>query len=375
VSLLDGPSTEQAERIAETAEGGERAPVPSYTTAQVEEPTTLFSPGAEPEVIAYKQLPRAEPLAPGRVDRGSRAETVNYGGGLRPTSRRIAGASILAVVVVAILGTTVYLVNAETADRYSAAVVPANMVELNFQATAPLEALYAVPGERVYRGQLLAVEEDSTLKLEIQEQRVVVLADRLRLQDLEGPGTTGHERPTSSTVEQVALARATLSVAELQLAVDQSRLEESELRSPINGVVLHVAGTVGELVGPSGVRGGPMSNPDLPVSAVFRLFPQAGGASTDLAAMSEPVVSLVSGRRWQVVAAVPETSVESLHHGEQATFTFDAMGGLSVPASVLAVLDTPFELNGQVSYEVLLRLKARIPPGVLPGMTGTVSFS
>jgi multidrug efflux pump subunit AcrA (membrane-fusion protein) len=374
VSLLDKSGTEHAEGTDEAAEEGERGQGHAVA-ARVDEPTTLFSPGAEPEVVAYKQLPRAEPVATRRVDRGSRAETVDYGGGLRPTSRRIAAASILAVIVAAMLGLTVYLVNAETANRYSAAVVPANTVELNFRATAPLGALYVVPGERVRRGQLLAVQDDSTLKLEIQEQRAVVLADRLRLRDLEGSGTSGHERPDSSAADQMALAKATLSIAALQLAVDQSRLGESELRSPIDGVVLHVAGTVGELVGPSGVPGGPLSNPDLPVSSVFRLFPQAGGASTDLAAMSEPVVSLVSGRRWQVVVAVPETSVESLHHGEHATFTFDAMGGLSVPASVLEVLDTPFELNGQVSYEVLLRLKARIPSGVLPGMTGTVSFS
>ena len=216
--------------------------------------------------------------------------------------------------------------------------------------------------------ELLAVEQDTTLKLEIREQRQVVLADRLRLRYLEEPATTGHQRQSRSTVEQIALAKATVSVAVVQLAVDQSRLQGSELRSPIDGVVLHVAGTPGELVGASGVHGGPLSNPRLPVSAVFRLFPQAGGASTDLAAMSEPIVSVVSGRRWQVVAALPEASVESLHRGEQARFTFDAQGGLSVPASLQAVLDTPFELNGQVNYEVLLRLKARLPPGVLPGM-------
>ena len=248
VRLLEGSGTEQAEGIAQTAEDGERAPGHAATTSRAEEPTTLFSPGVAPEVVAYKELPRAEPAEPVRVDRGSRAETVNYGGGLRPTSRRIATASILAVIVAAALGLTIYLVNAETADRYSAALVPANVVELNFMATAPLEGLYVVPGERVHRGQLLAVEQDTTLKLEIREQRQVVLADRLRLRYLEEPATTGHQRQSRSTVEQIALAKATVSVAVVQLAVDQSRLQGSELRSPIDGVVLHVAGTPGELV-------------------------------------------------------------------------------------------------------------------------------
>ncbi|GEM_PF-5782502 len=342
----------------------------------MKEPTFLFSPGQGPKVVPYEELARQGTSLPetGPVDRGSRAETVSYGGGLRPTSRRVAAVSILATVLAAALGLTVYLVNAESANRYSAAVVPANVVELNFAVTAPLAAVYVAPGERVHQGELLASEDNKGLRLQVEEQRVVVSADKLRVRYLESVPPAATQRARALAAEQLALARASLSEALVQLAIDRERLSTSQLRSPVNGVVLHVAGTPGALVGPSGVRNGPIANPELPTSNVFRLFPRASGTSTNLSAQDQPVISLVDGRRWQVVAAVPETEVASLRRGEPATFTFNALGGVPVPVVVQQVIDTPFELNGQVSYEVVLRLKGRLPRGVLPGMSGTVSF-
>jgi multidrug resistance efflux pump len=342
----------------------------------VKEPTTLFSPGQEPKVVPYEELARQNTAVPqtGPVDRGSRAETVSYGGGLRPTSRRVAAISILAAILAATLGLMIYLVNAESANRYSAAVVPANVVELNFAVTAPLAAVYVASGDRVHRGELLASEENRGLWLEVKEQQVVISADKLRVRYLATTARPGPERARALAAEQLGLARASLAEAVLQLAIDRERLSTSQLRSPVDGVVLHVAGTPGALVGPSGVRNGPIASPELPTSNVFRLFPRASGTSTNLAAQDQPVISLVDGRRWQVVAAVPETEVASVRRGERATFTLNALGGVPVPAEVGQIVGTPFELDGQVSYEVVLRLKARLPRGVLPGMSGTVSF-
>jgi multidrug resistance efflux pump len=339
----------------------------------MEEPATLFAPGEEPKVVAYGELPRPGTAAPGRPDRGSRAETVTYGGGLRPTSRRVAAVSVLAAVLAAALGFTIYLVNNEAVNHYSAAVVPANVVPLNFQATAPLKAIYVAAGERVHKGEFLAAEEDQTLVLEIEEQQLAVSAARARLRFL--ARLASHPHAGNRGTEQLTLAKDGLAIALLGLAVDRSKLAATEIRSPIDGTVVHVAGAPGELVGPSGVRGWDVSNPELPVPSVFRLFPGASGASTNLAGLSDPVITLVTGRRWQVVAAVPETVVTSLGRGEPATFTFSSMGGLSVPAVLDQVVGVPFLLGGEVNYEVVLRLRAPLPRGVLPGMTGTVSFS
>jgi multidrug efflux pump subunit AcrA (membrane-fusion protein) len=339
----------------------------------MKEPATVFVPGQEPKVVAYEDLPRPGPLPPESRDRGSRAETVTYGGGLRQTSRRVAAVSVLATVLAAALGFTIYLVNAQDLNRYSAAVVPANVVPLNFQETAPLKAIYVSPGERVHKGQLLAAEQDQTLALEIEEQRLVVSAARERLRFL--GVMASHLGRRKLVAEQLVLARDSLAIALAGLAVDRSRLVATEIRSPMDGTVVHVAGVPGELVGPSGVRSWGLSNPDLPVPSVFRLFPGASGASTNLAELSEPVVTLVTGRRWQVVAAVPEATAASLVRGEPARFIFAAMGGRSVPARLEQVVGVPFLLGGQVNYEVVLRLLERLPRGVLPGMSGTVSFS
>lgn len=336
----------------------------------------LFAPGDEPTTVPYKALERSEPFNPPRVDRGSRAETVTYGGGLRATSRRIAGASILALVVAAALAVIIYLVNAESANRYSAAVVPANVVELNFPDTGPLASIAVSPGQRVHVGQVLATEDSSTLSLAVSQARLAVASDQARLAYLWSllKSLTPAQERTSPLALEIVQARAVLAEARVEVSIDVARLHEARIVSPIDGTVLRTAGVTGELVGPGGVRNSSLQTPDLPQANVFRLFPSASGTSTNLSSASQPVISLVAGRHWQVIGEVPESAVTSVRSGEQGTFQFDSLGGLSVPVVVRQIVDVPFEVNGQVSYEIVLRLASSLPSGVLPGMSGTLSF-
>lgn len=335
------------------------------------EPTVVFSPGAEPVTVPLEELVGDELSPAHRVDRGSRAETVTYGGGLRPTSRRIAAASALALAIAAALGTIIYLVNAESANRYVAAVVPANVVELDFADSGLLGSILVSRGERVHVGQVLAFQQNSDLRVALDEAKLVVAADAARL-----AGLIAETRSTPSTglSQQVLAGRAALAEARLQLAIDRADLEQTILRSPISGTVLRTAGVPGELVGQDGVHNSALTDPSLPQSSIARLFPSAAGQNSNSASGSVPVVSLVAGRRWQVIAAVPESVVTTIRPGERASFQFDSLGGLSVPAVVRGVIGVPFERAGQINYEVVLRLKRRLPPGVLPGMSGNISL-
>lgn len=332
----------------------------------------LFAPGEEPVTVAFEDLVGGETTSPPRrVDRGSRAETVAYGGGLRATSRRIAAASALALVIAAALGTIIYLVNAESANRYVAAVVPANVVELDFPTSAPLASILVARGDHVHVGQVVAYQRNSELHVAVSEAEIVVAADAARLAGL-AVGSNG--APSPSLSEAVLAARAALAEARLQLAIEESDLQQTYLRSPIKGTVLRTAGVSGELVGQDGVQGSVLTDPSLPQSSVARLFPSAAGPSSSQVGASEPVVSLVAGRRWQVIAAVPQSVITTVRPGEKASFQFDTLGGLTVPAVVRQVIGVPFERSGQVTYEVVLRLKRRLPVGVLPGMSGNISL-
>ena len=353
-------------------------PDPDTVTA---EPTTLFAPGQPPVTVPYEQLAGETVVEPQRVDRGSRAETIAYGGGLRATPRRIAAASALALALAAAVGVIAYMVNGEASGSYPAAVAPAGISPLDFPATRPLASILVSPGQRVRPGQLLATQSDPVAAAEAGATEAAIADDGQRLADLRSalaatpPPAAGHPAAGRPLIlAQIAETEASLALAREQLAVARADLSTAALRAPAAGVVLRTAGTPGELVGPGGVRDASALGLSLTPQSGFHLFPSSSGASTNLADLTQPVVALVQGRRWQVVAEIPEAAITGVTHGEQATFRFDTFGGRSVPATVSQVVGSPIQVDGQVDYQVVLSLRAPLPSGVLPGMTGTVSL-
>ncbi|MHB1989022.1 MAG: HlyD family secretion protein [Acidimicrobiales bacterium] len=337
----------------------------------------VFEPGAEPGMVVRDDLGmltgEQPPLT--QVDRGSRAETVTYGGGLRATSRRIGVAVLVALVVLAAIGYIVYLVNAQSANRYSAVIVPANVLDLTFPTTAPLAEVVVGRGERVHVGEVLAKQANESLVIEVALSKAILASERQRLHYLLSVGHVSSSSGKTTTLgEEILQTADTIRQTRLELALNKSRLALSILRAPMNGVVLRTAGLPGELAGPTGVHASTISDPAVPTAADFRLFPNAGGPSSGTNNPAVPVVSLVSGRRWQVIAEVPETAVDSFKPGTQATFAFTAFRGLVVPCIVRQVVPSPVEVNGVVEYDVLLRLERPLPSGVLPGMSGVVSI-
>jgi len=343
------------------------------------ESVIVFEPANTPTLFIpddLGMLTAEEPLS--QIDRGSRAETVTYGGGLRATSRRIGISVLIAALLIAAVGYVVYLINTQSNDRYSAVIVPANVRDLDFTATAPLEKLFVEPGERVHVGEILAEQSNPSLAIAVALSQVTLAAEKQKLSYLSATRSATASSPrglqASALTEEILQTEDAIVETRLQLALNESRLSLSILRAPINGVVLRTAGLPGELAGPSGVRDSTISDPAVPASAVFQLFPNAGGATSGTDNSTVPVVSLVSGRRWQVIAEVPETAVDSVKAGTAATFNFDALGGLAVPCIVEQVIPAPVEVSGTVEYDVVLRLVSRLPGGVLPGMSGSVSI-
>lgn len=134
--------------------------------------------------------------------------------------------------------------------------------------------------------------------------------------------------------------------------------------------MLRTAGIPGQIVGPAGVRGSALTDPSIPTASVFHLFPQAGGPGASSLSVSTPVVTLVSGRRWEVLARVPESNVTSAKIGSPASFQFQSLSGQTQPCTVKQIVPDPIGANGTIEYEVVLLLRTKAPEGVLPGMSG-----
>jgi len=153
---------------------------------------------------------------------------------------------------------------------------------------------------------------------------------------------------------QLASAQAALQVAEAQLrsaeagvrqkqaALDQTRvdLEHTEIRAPVNGVVVSRSIDVGQTVAAS-----------LQAPTLFTI-------AEDLT-------------RMQVEAAVDEADVGRLREDMEATFTVDAFPGQSFRGRIVQIRKAPQVIQNVVTYTTVIAVSN--PDGTLmPGMTANV---
>jgi HlyD family secretion protein len=153
---------------------------------------------------------------------------------------------------------------------------------------------------------------------------------------------------------QVASAQAALQVAEAQLkaaeatvrnkqaALDQTRfdLEHSEIRAPVDGVVISRAIDVGQTVAAS-----------LQAPTLFTI-------AQDLT-------------RMQVEAAVDEADVGRLREGMPATFTVDAFPGQTFRGEIVQIRKAPQVVQNVVTYTTVIAV-ANPDQKLMPGMTANV---
>jgi len=139
--------------------------------------------------------------------------------------------------------------------------------------------------------------------------------------------------------DQFALAESRQENAKAQVAAAESNLSSYVLTAPFDGVVAEVAVEVGEQVG-----------------------------------VDARVVSVVNTSAWMIETTdVTELEVVNLAIGQKATFTADALPGVTMNGTVTEISQSSFVQGGDVIYTV--RLKAEnVDPRVKWGMTMQVTF-
>lgn len=261
----------------------------------------------------------------------------------------------------------------------SGAVRPLITVEVGSQLSGQIAEIHADFNSTVERGQVIAVIDPQTFEsrvlqatadLQVAESNIVVQRaniDRaqanLRRAELEYDRAQPlRERGTLSASEfdgalaAFESAKADLTMAEAQLrnamATREQRaaslesaeidLGRTQIRSPIDGVVIERAVDQGQTVAAS------LSSPVL-----FRI-------AQDLTAI-------------QIEANVDEADIGNVHAGNAVAFTVDAYPDAEFAGTVEQVRLAPNELNNVVTYTVII---TAANPGrrLLPGMTAIVEI-
>ncbi len=224
----------------------------------------------------------------------------------------------------------------------SVKVVPAQVAELAFTLSGPVEEIAVKEGDSVAANQAL-------MSIDVPELAYANAAAQAAVNSAEADAyiqSQGRRKWdgfkfvwNSGPPEQLAEARAVVDQAKAALTVAQAQLEQTTLNAPFDGTVVTVSATQGEIVQPN-----------------------------------QAVVTIGSLSRLQIETTdLSERNIEAVHIGQSATVRLKAFATpLAGHVTAIAPLAGKSS-DGDTVFKVTIELDQQ-PAGLMWGMTGDVDI-
>jgi HlyD family secretion protein len=228
---------------------------------------------------------------------------------------------------------------------------PTETVEVGTQVSGQIAALYVDFNDAVKKGQLLARIDPTILQQEVQSAQASVMRNQAEVDQAGRALKRGEELFAERVITQIELeqaqyshtvALASLSSAQVALQRARQNLSYTEIRAPIDGIIVERTGDLGQTVAAS------MSAPTL-----FLL-------AQDLSEM-------------QILASVDEGDIGRISTGQAVRFTVQAYGDRKFTGTVRQVRLQSKTQDNVVSYSVVIQVD-NADGKLLPAMTATVEF-
>ncbi len=232
----------------------------------------------------------------------------------------------------------------------SGSVESARARDLGFGTSGTVEKIYVDVGDKVKKGQVLARLDDTAAEESLAAAKAAL--------DAAADGDTD----TAAGYAQYVSARNTYRQAKRTLA-------GTVIKAPFAGTVVALNGTVG---GSSSATGGSSgssgsASPGGGGSGAAR----GGGSSSSSGGSSGGFVRLADTKRLQVVGEFTEADVTKLKVGQPATFSFDALAGVTASGEVTLIDPVAHTSDNVVQYAVTISM-TEVPETVRLGQTATV---
>lgn len=244
-------------------------------------------------------------------------------------------------------------------------VNPVETVQVGTYVSGPLQELLADFNTPVRRGQLLARIDPRPFQLKADAAAADAATARARLARAEADARFNRdnlarmrqlrargivaaseldlaESQARQSDAQVAVERAAVTVSEARLAEARVNLAYTDIRSPVDGVVVSRSISVGQTV-----------------AATFQT-PTLFLVATDLG-------------RMEVRVSVSESDIGAVAEGQEARFTVDAWPNAPFQGRVTQVRNAPVTIQNVVTYDVLVGVDNR-DLRLKPGMTANVQI-
>ena len=247
----------------------------------------------------------------------------------------------------------------------SGTINPLSTVSIGTQASGRIAEIYVDYNSEVKEGQLLALIDQDNAKanvaqreaaLEIAKAQVEVVENNIkyykktldRISKLNASKYSTEkeleaaERDYDNAVAQLALERAQVKQAEASLNSAQTELSYTEIKSPVNGIVISKAVEVGQTVAAS------FSTPEL------------FSVAEDLTKM-------------QIEASVVEADIAKVKEGQTVRFSVDSYADEYFFGKVVQVRNEAITTSNVVSYTVVIEID-NSDMKLKPGMTANVEI-
>jgi HlyD family secretion protein len=260
---------------------------------------------------------------------GNLVVTVSATGNLEPTNQVELGSE---------LSGTLATVLVDDDDKVSKGQLLAQLDTANFlDAVAKSEAMVAVAAANVQQAKATVTEAQAKLK-RLQQVNLLSGGKAVSASDLD---VAIAERDRAKASQQSA--EASVAEAKANLRSEQTNLQKTQIRSPIDGVVLERAVDPGQTVAAS-----------LQAVTLFTL-------AEDLSKM-------------ELKVDVDEADVANVKSGLKASFTVDAWPGRRFQARITRVGYNATDDEGVISYPAVLQVE-NTDLSLRPGMTGTAEIT
>jgi RND family efflux transporter MFP subunit len=200
---------------------------------------------------------------------------------------------------------------------------------------------------RLYRAQLEAAKRqipESEVRLE-QARVMLQRQERLRKEGLNTPNDIDNAKAeVDSLVARIASAQEDVKVAESQIAMQQTAIDDTVIRAPFSGVALSKDAQPGEMVSPVSAGGG---------------FTRTG------------ISTIVDMRSLEIEVDVNESYINRVRDGQPVTAVLDAYPDWQIPANVITMVPTADRQKATVLVRIGFK---QLDPRILPDMGVKVTF-
>ena len=246
-------------------------------------------------------------------------------------------------------------------------VTPRRRASVAAKITGKITAVYVDEGVHVTQGQILAQLDDSDYRISMTSTKAGRDATIALIPDLEVQlGNAERELKRTSELTQarvstpqaldsaqtlvnrlkaqIASAKVQVQAADAKIGIDQQNIDNCQVRSPYDGIVVSKDAQPGEMISPISAGGG---------------FTRTGIAT---------IVDMASN---EIEVDVNENYIARVKPGQHVTATLDAYPDWQIPAHVRTVIPTADRVKGTVKVRITFE---KLDPRILPDMGVKVAF-